>query len=117
MRRILIVEDDGLIAFDMAMVIEHLTGARTIIAHSVAQAKEELRTGVDFCLLDVDVLDGKTFDLARLLRERGVEFAFASGSSQSNVPDDLRREPFLSKPCSPCALDRVMKDSLIAVQV
>ena len=55
----------------------------------------------DAAFLDIDVLDGKTFEVAALLHERGTPFAFVSGSRPEDVPPPLRSVPFLPKPYDP----------------
>ncbi len=96
---IVIVEDEGLIAADLAAVVQMHTGAEPMVVASVAEALRAVAEGCDFAFLDVNVLDGSTFEFARLLAGRGIPFAFTSGSRRSDVPADLRSEVFVSKPC------------------
>ena len=51
-------------------------------------------------LLDIDVVGGKTFDVASTLQESGTPFAFVSGSAPHEVPASLRDVRFLRKPFS-----------------
>ena len=51
-------------------------------------------------LLDIDVVGGKTFDVASTLKETGTPFAFVSGSAPHEVPAPLRDARFLRKPFS-----------------
>ncbi len=99
MLRILIVEDEPIIAFDLAQVVEHKTGADVHIASSIAVALRMLEK-IDFVFLDMNVVDGKTFDLARELTALGIPYAFTSASRRCELPSDLQGERFLSKPCT-----------------
>ena len=51
-------------------------------------------------LLDIDVVGGKTFEVAANLLQRGTPFAFVSGSTPGDVPEPLRNVRFLRKPFS-----------------
>src|ERR1700736_4170478 len=68
-RRVLIVEDDVAIAVD-------LVDAESLVSRSVARAKVLLERAIDLALLDVDVTNGKTFEVAMLLKLRQVPFVF-----------------------------------------
>lgn len=100
--RILIVEDDPFIAMDIeAAVADKLgTGAELIVAESVADARIAAATRLSCALLDIDVIGGKTFDVAASLLESGTPFAFVSGSAPSEVPNSLRDVRFMRKPFS-----------------
>jgi DNA-binding response OmpR family regulator len=98
--RILIVEDDPFIAMDIeSAVAEELgDGAELIVVESVAEARRAAASRLSCALLDIDVIGGKTFDLATSLLRSGTPFAFVSGSAPSDVPKLLRHARFLRKP-------------------
>lgn len=97
--RILIVEDDPMIASHLESLLEETLAATVVAVGSIVEAVEVLRGPVDFALLDVDVLDGKTYGLAQMLDRLGVPVAFLSASDRNAVPEDLRNIPFVKKPC------------------
>lgn len=101
--RILIVEDDPFIAMDIEYaVMEKLgDGAELIIAESVEEARRAAASPVSCALLDIDVVGGKTFEIAASLLDQGTPIAFVSGSTPSDVPQPLRAVRFLRKPFSP----------------
>lgn len=102
-QRILVVEDDPFIAMDIeAAMLDHL-GDRTeiIVTDNLREAEGLAADKVDCVLLDVDVIGGKTFDLARELRERGTPFAFVSGSLPTDLPSELSGAAFVRKPFRP----------------
>ena len=99
-QRILIVEDDPFIAMDIeAAVLEDL-GPRTevIVVDSLREAQTLADDEVHCALLDVDVVGGKTFEVALKLRQRGTPFAFVSGSLPSDLPQELAGATFVRKP-------------------
>lgn len=100
--RVLIVEDDPFIAMDIeSAVAEQLgEGAELIVVESVAEARRIAGRELSCALLDIDVVGGKTFDVANLLQKSGIPFAFVSGSAPSEVPAALRNARFLRKPFS-----------------
>ena len=95
--RILILEDDPFIALDLQCIVEG-EGHTASVCGAVAEARRQLVDGLDFALLDVDVTDGKSYGLACALAERGVPFAFVSGSKPGELPPALRDARFIPKP-------------------
>lgn len=100
--RILIVEDDPFIAMDIEFAVSEKLGTRAelIIVESVDEARKAAESPVSCALLDIDVVGGKTFDVAARLLDRGTPFAFVSGSTPNDVPVPLRDVRFVRKPFS-----------------
>ena len=100
--RVLIVEDDPFIAMDIeSAVAEQLgDGVELIVVESVAEARRMTARRFACALLDIDVVGGKTFDVASALQDIGTPFAFVSGSAPHEVPAPLRGARFLRKPFS-----------------
>lgn len=100
--RILIVEDDPFIAMDIESAVADKLGARAelIVVESVAEARKVAASHISVALLDIDVVGGKTFDVAASLLAKGTPLAFVSGSTPSDVPAPLREVRFLRKPFS-----------------
>jgi response regulator RpfG family c-di-GMP phosphodiesterase len=73
-RRVLIVEDEVLIAFELGAIVQKALDAEVLMSRSVARAKQLIDQPVDLALLDVDVTNGKTFEVAMLLRLRQIPF-------------------------------------------
>lgn len=80
MPKILVVDDEPLIAL---MIADWLAeqGLETVgPAHSVSQALALLETqSADAAILDVSLGDGDCYELAEVLAGKGVPFAFATG--------------------------------------
>jgi CheY-like chemotaxis protein len=93
---VLVLEDDPLIS----MVIEDLVSAsaEVVAVASRADARAQLSRHVDMAILDIDVTNGQTFDIAEMLDEMQVPFIFVSGSNPAAVPPELRHAPFIPKP-------------------
>src|ERR1700730_10527456 len=107
--RILIVEDEPLIATYLELMVTEIVTATVVVEASVAAAKKVLHEILDFAFLDVDVTDGKTFELAQILERKRVPFVFISGSPQEHLPSDLRSAPFIPKPFYPAQIERVLQ--------
>lgn len=100
--RILIVEDDPFIAMDIESAVSETLGdkAKLIVVESLSKARSAADTQISCALLDVDVVGGKTFEVAASLKAKGTPFAFVSGSSPSDLPNELRDARFVRKPFS-----------------
>ncbi|HEY0293360.1 MAG TPA: response regulator [Hansschlegelia sp.] len=106
--RVLILEDDAILALDLATIVCCWTDANVTSCRSIAQARRALSGAFDLALLDVDVPDGKSYELAAQLRERSLPFAFVSGSAVADTPEELRDVAFISKPYDQRAIERVV---------
>ena len=98
LKRILIVEDDPLIAMDLEDELAD-QGMPTVWAISVAQANSILDNATPWvAILDMNLKAETSFAIAdRLLREE-VPFVFVSGNDVSSLPDHLKSCTILSKP-------------------
>jgi hypothetical protein len=65
-----------------SVVVAGIVAATVMVEASVAAAKKVLHEAVDFAFLDVDVTNGKTFEIAQILERKRVPFVFISGSPQ-----------------------------------
>ena len=97
--RILILEDEPIIAIDLADIVRDSIDAEIVHAMNLKQAVEALEGGIDFALLDIAVGPaGETsLPLARTLMSRGTPFCFVS-SCLEWLPPSFERVPQLAKP-------------------
>lgn len=109
--RILILEDDPFIALDLQAIVENEGHVVVGVCESLADARGRLNDCFDFALLDIDLTDGKSFELASALDARGVPFAFVSASQRSEVPESLRSADFIPKPFEEAAIVRSLPNS------
>ncbi len=108
--RVLIVEDEIIIALELEAIVKEVAAATCILRGSVGSAKRALRDEhVDLALLDVDVTNGRTYEMACLLRQDHVPCVFVSSTSPGDVPKELREVPFVRKPFHPAEIGRALE--------
>lgn len=96
--RILILEDDPLIGLDLLDIVEGCGHEVIGLCDTLAEMCSRLAEGPDFAFLDIDLPDGKSYEIATRLEERHVPFAFVSASRRGDLPDHLRHARFIAKP-------------------
>lgn len=80
--RLLIVEDEFLIAMDVEELCREHGAAETIVVGTAAELAERIAAAAfDAAILDVMVEGQPTLDAARGLADRGIPFLFATGYS------------------------------------
>lgn len=103
-RRILVLEDQMLIAMD---AVEVLLEAGAAFADSAATVEEGLafldRAPPNAAVLDVDLGNGMTsLPVADALQARGIPFIFATGYGEATAaPIRFRAVPVIAKPYTP----------------
>jgi len=97
--RVLVVEDEALIAWDIA---EHLRkyGVKIVgPAATVTEACALLEGGApDAAVLDINLRHESVYPLIEKLRMRRIPFVFASGYSRSALPAEYAGCTFIEKP-------------------
>jgi DNA-binding LytR/AlgR family response regulator len=106
--RVLIVEDEPMAALDLEAAIREIIAAEIIVVASVLGARRAMAAPLDFVFLDIEVTDGKTFEIALELRRNQVPFVFVSGSRSEDLPPDLRTAPFIPKPFDRHQIERIL---------
>lgn len=99
-RRILVVEDEPLVALLLEAMFEDMGCVLVGPFAAVSQALESLDRGVnaDAALLDVNVSGEVVFPVAERLKAQGVPFVFCTGYGEAGLPDVWRGNPTLQKP-------------------
>lgn len=99
-RRILVVEDEALIAAQIEQVLAEAGFEVIGPAAHLGQAFEEIyRTAPDAALLDINLAGESSLPVAELLRTKEVPYAFCSGYGETAaLPDTLRDVPLIVKP-------------------
>jgi len=98
-KRILVVEDEFLIALDIAGALEQ--GGLVVIGPlaSISDALEALKQeAVDGALLDANLGGQPVGSIADALLARKVPFAFVSGYGRDQLPPRHRGAPLVRKP-------------------
>jgi len=98
--RILVVEDEYLIADDLRLALidagaDVLGPVPTVTA---AQSVLAAESRIDAALLDINLGGTMVFDLADALEARSVPFVFATGYDESAIPERFSAVPRLEKP-------------------
>ena len=99
-RRLLLVEDEFLIASDLTRLLRQ-QGAEVLgPAATVRGALDLLRSAphADGAILDVNLRGEMAFPVADALRARGVPFIFATGYAQDMIPARYAGVPCCEKP-------------------
>jgi CheY-like chemotaxis protein len=105
--RVLVVEDEVLVALSISEMLREAEGVPIGPAASVREARQLIKEGaaIDAALLDVNLSDGSVTPILESLSARGVPTVVYTGG---NVPEDVRqRHPdlvALSKPVLPARL-------------
>ncbi len=99
---ILVVEDELLIGLELEQSLTEAGCAVAGPADSIAQATQLIEEkALDAALLDVNLAGRSVDEVAGLLADRGVPFAFATGAATDNLPSVFADRPVLQKPFSP----------------
>ncbi len=110
-KRILLVEDNLLIAMDVEELIAEQGCTPIGPVSNVADGLEAVRqTELDGAVLDVNLGDERVWPIAELLEEHGVPFVIATGYSAAEIPDRFNTRPRLEKPISPGGLAAALAD-------
>ena len=113
-RSILVVEDDALIAMEMAERLVELGYNALEPARSVEAAEKLIASQrPDAALLDANLAGVSSVPLGAKLAAMGVPVAFCTGyDAIKNLPPELAKAPILTKPISDDALTSTLKAML-----
>ena len=113
--RVLIVEDEFLLAMELETLVAEGGSMAVGPASSVRQALSLINNGEhpDVALLDVNLKGERATPVAAALQERGVPYVLITGYSDAQLSEpELRRAPRVDKPVSSRALKRAVKSAL-----
>jgi CheY-like chemotaxis protein len=116
--RVLIVEDEGLLAMEAEDILRHFGFVVRASVASVGEALNRIEETGDFdvALLDVNLRGETVFPVADALATRGIGFAFATGYGDEGVRPDLRTYPIVSKPYAPEELRNALHAAVAGVR-
>lgn len=98
-KRILIVEDELLVAMNLEDLLIEMGHEVVGLASHMSEAMEFAReSDFDFAVLDINIAGTPSFPVADILRERGIPFIFTSGYGAAGLVDGYRDEIMLQKP-------------------
>ena len=117
-RRILIVEDEALIAMMVEDFLEELgwnvVGWAAGTERALAMARD---ADIDAAVLDVNLCGHDSFAVADVLSERQIPFVFATGYGEGGVADRFRAVPTLTKPFRRDDLDRALHRAMAGLRI
>jgi CheY-like chemotaxis protein len=98
-RRVLLVEDEAMIAMLVEDMLEDLGHELVTVASRLDAALAAAKTGaIDVAILDLNLGGVLTYPVADALAERGIPFVFATGYGSSGLKDAYADRPALQKP-------------------
>jgi DNA-binding NarL/FixJ family response regulator len=100
--KVLVVEDEPLVALDIAAVLKD--AGCTVIgpAGDLAAATKLIEENAfDVALLDANLNGQGVGELAQALGKSGVSFGFLTGYSREGLPIDFKQAPMVQKPFLP----------------
>src|SRR4051812_4539360 len=105
---VLLLEDDALINMATAEILEEM-GCRVTpflrVDEALAAVDQELPAAA---VLDVNVGEQTSYELAQKLRDRGVPLVFLTGYDLSSFGPDWHAHPSCHKPCDLAELKRAL---------
>lgn len=111
--RILVLEDEMLLAMDLADQLEDAGFAVVGPVPTTARALRLIEAeGCDAAVLDVNLGTETSEAVASVLRARGTPFVVVSGNNREHQPDIFRDAPYLSKPFRPNELMTLLRTCL-----
>jgi CheY-like chemotaxis protein len=110
--RILLVEDEPLIALQVKNDLEMAGHQVTGLATSVIEALNSIdNADFDVAFLDIRLGDSLSIEVAENLLDRGIPFVFGSGfDDHSILPPRLRKIPRLTKPYEAKQVSQLLSD-------
>lgn len=111
--RVLVVEDEALIALQLEDMLTELGCAVVGPASRVGQALKLLDgEPVEAAVLDVNIAGELVYPVADALKDRGLPYVFVTGYGASGLTEPYRSRPVLEKPFARRELLRAMLDTL-----
>jgi DNA-binding response OmpR family regulator len=107
---VLVVEDDVLIAINLATMLADLGFSDIRLAHDLAAGRALLLSRMPgLAILDVNVGGRLVFPLATELRARQIPIVFSTGRRPSELPPEWALHPILPKPMDPDVLTATLE--------
>ena len=99
MGRILVVEDEFLVAQELCRIVERAGHSVVGSAETVATTRTVLaQQEVDLALLDINLRGELVFPIADYLEAIGLPYIFVTGNSPSSLPVEYQHRPMVQKP-------------------
>jgi len=110
-KRLLVVEDEALVALMLEELLEgfgcDVVGVAGTLSKGLALVGDE-SLAIDGALLDINLGGEKVFPVAERLAARGVPFIFCTGYGAGGLPPNFAGVPTLAKPYLEEALEKML---------
>jgi PAS domain S-box-containing protein len=113
-RRILLVEDEELVALELSTELSRLGWAIVGPAATLSEAQSLLSSDFDAAVLDVNLRGRSAYPLAEALEELHVPFLFCTGYEMVDPEGRFPDVPVIRKPAHPAAVSAALSDLLRA---
>lgn len=118
-RRVLLVEDESLVAMLLETILEDMgcttVGPAASVDEAMAMATDGLH--LDAALLDVNVAGHLVFPIAEALKARSIPFVFSTGYGEGGLPDEWRGQPTIQKPFTEATVRAALMKAMGVEQV
>jgi len=112
-KRLLLVEDEPLIAAGIAQVLEDNGYVAIHSAYTFVEATQAAETGsFDGAILDVMLSTRYVWPIAETLRAKGTPFVLLTGLGRESIEPEFQDVPVIFKPFGEAELMRVLKSLL-----
>lgn len=113
-QRILVVEDNFVMALDLSQMVEELGGVVVGPAGRLEEGEALARSNkIDGAILDVNLDGTNTFNLADGLLAGDVPVIFATGYDITTLPGRFAHTAKLSKPFSIRSIEKAVRDTFL----
>jgi CheY-like chemotaxis protein len=107
--RVLLVEDEPLIALDGEQILRSMGVDEIVWVRSVAEGMQRLDTHkFDVAFLDLRLGMESSIPLARRLADLNVPFGFITGFHDDAIPPEFKNRPIVPKPFMPRQLSDLL---------
>jgi CheY-like chemotaxis protein len=114
-RRVLVVEDEALVAMLLEDMLEDLgckvLGPMMRVSEALAFVAEH-GADIDVAILDVNLAGERSFPVAEALRARGAPFILSTGYDDVGIDEGWRGGPILRKPFLANQLESILREAL-----
>ena len=108
-RRVLVIEDDVVIAHQLARAFVEVGAEVVGPVGSLGRAIEAAETAqFDCALVDIRLRGVDAYPVVDILKRRSLPFAFITGCDRHNIPAGYRHIPLIRKPVDPSEIARAL---------
>ena len=114
--RVMIVEDMAMVAAEIRVALERagceVVGPYWSRDDALAALEADPHPRLDAAFLDINLAGEECYDIARVLEERHIPFAFLTGYMREFLPKQYGSFPMLEKPFTRADLNAILRQLL-----